>query len=108
MLRLLRSFSGNRFLWLIPMLLVAWESYDIFGPEPAHIGPERQTVAERVCMIIADEIPAGLPVSAMAILSLNGDEKNFVTDLLREKIAYSGKYRINEKSVVEKVLKRLR
>jgi hypothetical protein len=111
-LRLMNPISGcfGRILLQIAIGLgllssMVYEGYQLLSPSDNRLGTVRRDLAEKLCSEAAQDLPKRPGVPSLAILNLAGDEQNYVTALLREKIAASGEYRLLESTFFGKLMR---
>ena len=98
-------------LWVIGMtrlgagvivLVLIWQAWRLFGPQPKELSALRQAVAEEACEIALGRIPDNPDVFRVAVLPFERDYTGKVTDILRAKFSESGRYNISDKRVFDR------
>jgi hypothetical protein len=68
------------------------------------LGPMQRSLADKVCARAVQDLPKTTETRSLAVLNLGGDSGNYVTGLLRRKIAASGQYQVLDESFFGKLL----
>jgi hypothetical protein len=93
-----------------PILLLGVLGSAVFGgfhflgaPED-NPGSMQRSLADKICTQAVQDLPKMANVPSVAVLSLAGDDSNYLTGLLRQKIVASGQYRVLDETFFGKLM----
>jgi len=93
-----------------PILLLGVLGSAVFGgfhflgaPEDT-LGSMQRSLADKICTQAVQDLPKMANVPSLAVLSLAGDDSNYLTGLLRQKIVASGQYRVLDETFFGKLM----
>jgi hypothetical protein len=80
-------------------------SFQFLGSNQDDLGFMRRNLAERITDEAVGDLPRPQGSPTVAVLNLSGDYQNYITGLLRQKIAASGEYRVLDDSFFVKMMR---
>ena len=105
-MKILRSIVGNKYLWVVLVLVIAWQGYVFLRRDPVVWSEVERQAAVAAADNFVDALEEHVPRKArFGVIHFVNDPHDLVTDTVKEQIAERDGWSVEKGSVIQKFLK---